>query len=152
MIQRIQVPLLWTLLGLFTLRVLGQIYVGVYAPPWLPPWPEWYSGLLAYPVLLPTQIGLLMWMSVVSVDNSRKSGRFYVQSDRVKDRLRVFSLVYFLVMVARYIIVMSMKPEMRWLHGTLPILFHFVLAAYIFVLTQDSAVLRTREAPYQGDT
>jgi hypothetical protein len=30
---------------------------------------------------------------------------------------------------------MALAPEMRWLHGTIPIAFHFVLAGYIASLT-----------------
>lgn len=145
MIARVQVPLLWLLLGLFVLRVLGQVYVGLYAPPVLPPWEEWYSGLLPYPWLLSIQILLLMWMAVINVDSTRKNGRFYVKSHRVKRWLRIISTVYFLAMALRYVVVMALVPEMRWLHGTIPIFFHFVLAGYIYTLTRDS-----RDAPIAG--
>jgi hypothetical protein len=131
--------LLWTLQGLFLLRVLGQVYVGLYAPAWLPSWPEWYSGLLPYPLLLPAQIVLLMWMTMISYDNTRGAGRFYVESASVQRRLRWIAALYLAIMATRYVLTMALAPEMRWLHGTIPIAFHFVLAAYIGALT-----LRTR--------
>ena len=84
MIARLQIPLLWLLLGLFLARVIGQIYVGLYAPSFLPPWDEWYSGLLPYPWLLPIQILLLMWMAVIAADNSRKSGHFFGDGDTLR--------------------------------------------------------------------
>ena len=41
----------------------------------------------------------------------------------------------FLGMVARYAITMTLYPERRWLGtGTIPIVFHWVLAAYLYVL------------------
>ncbi len=130
---------LWLLQSLFFLRVMGQIYVGLYAPPWLPPWQEWYSGLLPYPVLLPVQIMLLMWMTVISYDNSRDTGWFCVESHRMRHWLRWFAYVYAGSMLLRYVIVMSLRPDMRWLHGTIPIVFHWVLAGYVYTLTVVSA-------------
>ena len=127
--------LLWTLQGLFLLRVLGQVYVGLYAPEWLPPWPEWYSGLLPYPLLLPAQLLLLMWMTVISCDNTRAAGRFCVESARVRRRLRWVAALYAAVMAVRYVVTMALAPEMRWLHGTIPIAFHWVLAGYVAALT-----------------
>jgi len=127
--------LLWTLQGLFLLRLLGQVYVGLYAPEWLPPWPEWYSGLLPYPLLLPAQLLLLLWMTVISSDNTRAAGRFHVESARVRRRLRWVAALYAAVMAVRYVVTMALAPEMRWLHGTIPIAFHWVLAGYIAALT-----------------
>lgn len=146
---RWQPLLLWILQGLFALRVLGQIYVGIYAPGWLPRWPEWYSGLLPYPLLLPTQLLLLMWMTTVSYDNSRKSGAFYVESPIVKRRLRWFAVLYAGVMLLRYVLTMALNPELRWLHGAIPIVFHLVLASYIALLTLDSGGRRQGTATAQ---
>jgi hypothetical protein len=40
-------------------------------------------------------------------------------------------------MVLRYVITMAFFPERRWLgSGTIPIVFHWVLAAYIFTLSR----------------
>jgi hypothetical protein len=131
----LQIAALWLLQTLFLLRVLGQIYVGLYSPEWLPGWDEWYSGLLPYPVLLPAQILLLMWMTAISYDNSRGAGYFHVESEWVRRRLRWIAGLYATAMLVRYAIVMTLHPEMRWLHGTIPIAFHWVLAGYIAALT-----------------
>lgn len=138
---RLRAVFLWTLLGLFVLRVLGQVYVGIYgsAVP-LPRWSEWYSGLLPYPLLLPAQILLMMWMTAVSYDNTRRAGRFFVESPVVKRRLRWFAAVYLGAMALRYALTMTLKPEMRWFHGTIPVAFHCVLASYIAALTLGGEV------------
>ncbi len=139
-LARAKALILWTLQGLFAMRVLGQIYVGLYAPAWLPLWPEWYSGLLPYPLLLPAQLLLLMWMTLVSYDNSRGAGRFHVESARVRRRLRWIAALYAGVMLLRYVATMAFAPEMRWFHGTIPIAFHFVLAGYIAALALPTKV------------
>ncbi len=127
--------LLWLLQSLFALRILGQIFAGIYAPDWLPSWKEWYSGLLPYPVLLPVQLVLLCGMTIVSYDNSRGAGRFCVESDLARRRLRIIAAIYAGAMLLRYGLTMAFNPEMRWLHDSIPIAFHLVLAAYIAVLS-----------------
>ena len=131
----VRVCLLWLLPALFLCRVVGQICVGIYTPDFLPEWKEWYSGLLPYPLLLPTQLIILMVMAVASTDASRCSGVLFVESPRKRSIIRWLALVYALVMVVRYIVRMVMVPEARWFGGTIPIWFHFVLAGYLVVLT-----------------
>ena len=36
-------------------------------------------------------------------------------------------------MAARYVVRMARRSEQRWFGGTIPIVFHFVLAAYLTV-------------------
>ena len=131
-LSKVQIPLLWLCQFAFLLRVLGQIQVALVAPSWMPPMSEWYSGLIEYPLLLPTQILILMFMTVVSYDNTRKDGYFYVTSPRTKKILLILSAIYFAVMVARYGIQMTLQPETRWFGRSIPIFFHWVLAGYIF--------------------
>jgi hypothetical protein len=76
-----------------------------------------------------------MGMTVISYDNTRGAGRFHVESDRVRRRLRWIAAIYAAIMALRYVLTMALAPEMRWLHGTIPIAFHFVLAGYIASLT-----------------
>ena len=42
----------------------------------------------------------------------------------------VWSYLYFAAMIARYVIRMTRRPEQRWLGGTIPIIFHSVVAAF----------------------
>lgn len=47
-------------------------------------------------------------------------------------------------MLLRYVLTMTFHPEMRWLGGTIPIFFHFVLAGFIFVLGRYHSVVNGR--------
>lgn len=126
-------------LGLLTLlflgRVCGQVMAGIYQPAWLPPWGAWYSGLLPYPWLLPAQLLLLMFMAVVNVDQLRGHGGLCVRSATVRRRLRLAAGGYAGIMLARQALHLALVPEARWLGGgTVPVLFHLVLAAWLRVL------------------
>ena len=66
-----RIRVLWICVGLFLLRVLGQLEVVLIAPAWLPPMEQWYSGLLPYPLLLPAQILILMLMTGLVVRELR---------------------------------------------------------------------------------
>lgn len=119
---------------LFFLRVLGQILVAFGGVRWLPPMDEWYSGLLPYPLLLPAQLVILLVQRKMIADFWRGEGFFVVPRRRLGVAVCWFSLVYFAAMALRYAITMSRYPERRWLGtGTIPIVFHWVLAAYLFV-------------------
>jgi hypothetical protein len=45
-----------------------------------------------------------------------------------------FAAIYAGAMAARYVVRMRRRPEQRWFGGTIPIVFHFVLASFLFVL------------------
>lgn len=125
--------LLWLLTGLFALRVAGQALVAFLHAGFLPPMAEWYSGLVPYPVLLPVQLVMLAVMAKINADMSRGAGTFATPRPRLGRGLRWFALIYFLAMVIRYVATMALHPEQRWLGETIPIVFHWVLAAYVFV-------------------
>ena len=105
----------------------------LFSPNWLPPIQEWYSGLVPYPLLLASQVAILGLQGRVSWDLWKGRGIFFDRHPRFGVWLRRFAALYFAVMVARYVIVMALRPEQRWFGGTIPILFHWVLAAYLFV-------------------
>jgi hypothetical protein len=117
----------------FFLRVLGQILVALNVAPFLPPMHQWYSGLLAYPVLLTSQIIILGLQALIFRDLWCGEGFFARPYPRFGRAIHWFAVVYFTVMVARYILTMAWNPEMRWFSGTIPIFFHWVLAAYLWV-------------------
>ena len=125
------------LLSLFTillfLRIAGQLIVVLRAPRWLPPMEQWQSGLLPYPVLLFGQAIVLTLMVWVSVDFVR--GRGLTMEPRYPAgglAIVWFSCVYFGGMVVRYIVRMWRRPDQRWLGGTIPIVFHSVVAAFLY--------------------
>ena len=118
----------------FFLRVLGQAVVAFFQVEFLPPMDEWYSGVIPYPVLLPVQILILLVQVRISRDIRRGRGFFARGRPRMGVVIQVGSCIYFAMMVARYAIVMTLFPERRWFGGTIPIFFHWVLAAYLFAL------------------
>ena len=124
-----------SLAALFLLRVIGQFVVALFGVAFLPPIAEWQSGLLPYPWLLTSQIVILGLQTLISRDLWRGVGFFAVSRPRFGSFLRWFSVLYFASMVLRYTLTMTFYPERRWFSGTIPIFFHCVLAAYLFVLS-----------------
>ena len=121
---------LWIFTALFAMRVVGQVLVRRRAPAWLPPTEQW--NLTPYAVLLPTQIAILAFMVWVDLDFSRGQGIWVVPRSRLGVGVLGFALVYALVMAVRYVVRMR-RPEHRWFGGAIPIVFHQVLAAWLFV-------------------
>jgi hypothetical protein len=129
---------------LFACRVLGQFVVGLADIAWLPPFERWYSGLMPYAALLPVQLAMIALMLKIVWEFARGQGLFLRLGPRIGTILLWFSNLYALAMVARYVVTMLMKPELRWFTGTIPIWFHFVLAAFIYTLGRYS--VRDRSA------
>ena len=128
--------LLWVLLFAFCLRVLGQMLVAFVGISWLPPMEAWYSGLMPYPYLLPSQFLIIALYSKVCLDFTRGAG-FFVRPRPVFGRgVLVFGYLYLASMIVRYIIRMSLYPEARWFGGTISIFFHGVLASFIIAFGQ----------------
>ena len=124
---------LWVLLFLFCLRVLGQASVAFLGVEFLPPMAAWYSGLMSYPWLLSSQIVIILAFTAVCLDFTRGRGLF-VQPRRAVGRLCLALGAFYLgVMVSRYAIRMSLFPDERWTGGSIPIFFHWVLAAFVLV-------------------
>src|SRR5229473_429589 len=132
---------MWLLLGLFVLRVVGQMLVAFLEVSFLPPMAEWYSGLLSYPILLPVQWIIVALFTVICIDLSRGRGVFARPNRRAGIVLTWISLIYFTSMVARYVIIMRVHPERRWLHDTIPIWFHMILASYLFIFSRYHLVM-----------
>jgi hypothetical protein len=107
--------------------------VALRAPRWLPPMHQWQSGLLPYPVLLLGQILVLILMFWICVDFSTTSGMFVQPYPGRGTYVVWFSYIYFGGMVLRYVIWMWRRPDQRWFGGTIPIIFHCVVAAFLFV-------------------
>lgn len=124
-------------LFLFFLRVLGQLLVVLYSPAWLPPMEHWYSGLIPYPVLLPIQLVMLPVMLWMCLNVWRDEGTFAGRSTQWGRGLVGFTYLYFGVMLLRYVLTMWSFPGRRWLgEGTIPIVFHWVLALFCYTYGQ----------------
>ena len=119
--------------GLFALRVLGQVLVVWRAPRWLPANEHWYSGLMPYRYLLPSQLALLAVMVLITLDVYLDRGLFAAGWwTEAAPYLAVLSWLYFAAMVVRYGLMMWLRPELRWFRRTIPIWFHMVLAVALW--------------------
>lgn len=134
-------PLLAFITVLFAGRVLGQALVAFVGVPWLPPMEQWFSGMIPYPPLLIIQLLMLMLMIKITTAIWRGKGAFADVRPHWSGILMKFSAVYASLMVVRYILTMILHPEMRWFGDIIPIIFHFVLAGFIFVLGRYHRVL-----------
>lgn len=130
-------PLLWALFALFVLRVVGQVLVAFYSVGFLPPMAQWYSGLLPYGVLLPAQIGIIALMLKICVDFTRGTGFFVVPHRFFASPWLGFGYLYFAVMVVRLPVQIALQPESRWYDGTIPIVAHWGLAAFVILVGRD---------------
>jgi hypothetical protein len=117
---------------LFALRVLGQALVVFFSVGWLPPTEHWFSGLIRYPILLGIQLVMLAVMVKIASDIWRGGGFFAKPRPGCCRFLVACSILYAASMILRYILTMAYRPEMRWFGGTIPIFFHFVLAAFVY--------------------
>jgi len=125
-------PLLWLFTGLFVLRVAGQVLVALRPRKWLPPMWQW--NLIPYPILLPIQIVFIVVMVWINLAFTSASGIAAAKSEGSGSFLIVFSAMYALAMAVRYVVRMHRRPDQRWFGGTIPIVFHFVLASYLYTL------------------
>jgi hypothetical protein len=140
-VQKITVPggyvfTLWLLSFLFVLRVSGQALVAFLGVSFLPPMSEWDSGLIPYRPHLAIQCLILLLQLKINLEISRGRGFFARAGPRVGRFLLWSSAIYFVSMALRYGITMARYPERRWLGGAIPIVFHFVLAGYLFALSR----------------
>ncbi|MFL5678231.1 MAG: hypothetical protein ACJ77X_11400 [Chloroflexota bacterium] len=126
--------LLGLLTGVFALRVAGQAIVARWSPAWLPPMSEWYSGVLPYPQLLATQVVMLVVMAVTVVGLALGWPIITDPRPALGTLLLAIAWPYGLSMPVRYGVRMWRHPEARWTGRTIPIVFHVVLAAWLFVL------------------
>jgi hypothetical protein len=131
--------LMWLCLLVFVIRVLGQVEVSLCAPLWLPPFHAWESGLVPYPILLPIQILLIAWMTVIAVDHWRGSGLFWVTTSRTRGSLRLFAALYAAAMLLRLIVTAALPPHTLLERGLIPVLAHWDLAAFLW-LTANSGL------------
>lgn len=120
--------------SLFFLRIAGQALVALSGVAWLPAMEQWYSGLIRYPMLVVIQVAMLLIMIKICMDICRGSGFFAIQRPSWSRYLIGCSALYAIAMALRYILTMFYRPGMRWYGATIPIVFHFVLAGFLFVL------------------
>ena len=126
-------PLLWLLLGLFFLRVVGQIPVMLWQPRWLPPPRQWFSGLIPYPKLLAFQLLFLVLMTLMILGLHPGRGPFGPPGRGFAMLCVAFSFPYYGFMVYRWIFRVLRNPARRWYDTLIPIVVHCVLATFLLV-------------------
>ena len=124
------IPLLWSLLALFVLRVAGQALVAFFGVTWLPPMERWYSGLMPYEYLLPSQIALIVLMAKICSDFTRRRGFFVHPRRFFAVQWLWFGWIYLGVMLIR------LPAQLLFAPGAplIPIFFHWVLAAFVITV------------------
>jgi hypothetical protein len=113
------------LTALFAARVTGQALVAFLGVSWLPPMAAWYSGLLSYPILLPLQVIILATQLAIDVGVWRGHPKIVGPYPRLGQGIERLSCAYALAMALRALITRT---------HPIPIVFHWVLAAYLFVV------------------
>jgi uncharacterized protein len=114
--------------------VLGQVLVEFAHVGFLPPSPEWFSGLIPYPELLASQILIIALQAKIGLDFTRRSGWSYRPRRLAGLLLLPFGAIYLTVMIVRYVLRMGLYPHERWTGGSIPIFFHWVLASYVITV------------------
>jgi hypothetical protein len=136
------------LLVLFLGRVIGQILAATIAPSWLPSMARWYSGLMPYRYLLPTQVVFLMVMTAMTVGVDRHAPPFGAISAGAGEWIVWASYVYALGMVVRSIRYARATRERRGV--LIPIVFHFVLASFLFTYGSAAIARSAHLEPERG--
>lgn len=141
---------MWLCCILFFTRVFGQVMAGLYAPAWMPPMEAWYSGLVPYPVLLPAQMALLMFMAVITTGQTRNGSGCYQPRPVVARRLQTVAYVYAAAMALRYLVAVRTTDIQFWYDGGLvPVVFHWVLASFIWLAAGGSRVHRRCQTAHE---
>lgn len=127
---------------LFILRVAVQLIQRYFPLNFLPPFDAWYSGVMAYPWLLATQILIIAVMGWLIIG--------FAKSDtRPKRKLGIGLLlvggIYFLIMLFRLVAGFTFAVESPWLGAHIPAFFHLVLASFVLLLGKFHYVYGKRE-------
>jgi hypothetical protein len=121
---------LWLCTCLFAFRVVAQLAALLFKPSFLPTFESWHGGVLPYPFLLSIQILIFIWLvrtarqfSLGKTHPLRRFGMVII----------IFGSLYFLLMLLRLLLGLTIFSEHRWFASYLPAFFHLVLASYLFL-------------------
>jgi hypothetical protein len=89
---------------------------------------------MPYRLLFPAQLVILGVMTWIDASFSASSGPPVSRHEWFDWALVVFSAIYAGAMATRYAVRMRRRPASRWFGGTIPIVFHLVLATYLYSL------------------
>jgi uncharacterized protein len=121
---------LWLLLVLFAFRVVAQPATLVITSGGLPPFDAWHSRVAPYPLLLASQIAIVLLLV-------RAAWSFYAGNAMPSRRVGTWSLalgsLYFGGMALRLILALTVFSSRRWFASPVPIVFHLVLASFLII-------------------
>lgn len=119
------------LFALFCFRVAAQLLQKLAPVEFLPPFDAWYSGALAYKVLVSFQIIIIAVCLKIVID-------FFKGNVSPKRKSGILCLgagsLYFLVMVYRLVAGLTFAADHYWFSARLPTIFHLVLASFALLL------------------
>ena len=118
------------LLLLFAFRIVAQLAQWIHPVDFLPPFDDWQSGVLPYPVLLTGQILVLAVLLRVVVGHV--TGRCIARR-WLGIALLAGGGVYFAVMCFRLLASVTFAAADSWLGATIPAFFHVVLACFALI-------------------
>lgn len=131
MSKQTTINLLLVLLLLFFIRVVAQLIQYNLEISWLPAFYSWLSATIPYGWLLFSQVVIIGIIVMVMVRIQRGSYHF----SKVRARLLLWiGAIYFLTMLVRFILSMTLMTAHPWFGATLPALFHMVLASVLLVI------------------
>jgi hypothetical protein len=126
----VYVAFLQLLTALFALRVAAQLVQYMAPVRFLPPFEAWQGSGVDYPVLLVSQLLILVGM----VGGAVAVSRGMLPRRRIGLWLMVLGGVYFTSMCARLVLGFTILADVSWFAKPLPTLFHMVLAGYVLGL------------------
>lgn len=129
------------------MRVAAQLLQRVHPHDGLPAFDSWHSAAVPYPLLVATQIAILILFAWIARGARRGTLR---RRPRLGAWLRTLGLLYLAAMLARLTLGASLLSGHYWFDKPLPTLFHLVLAGYLLVLAGyhlDDAVISGHERP-----
>ena len=119
------------LLALFCFRVVAQAVQKFSPVDFLPPFDAWYSGALAYEVLVSFQIVIIAVCLRIMVS-------FFKGNVLPKRSSGILCLaaagLYFSVMVYRLVAGLTFSADHYWFSARIPTVFHLVLASFGLLL------------------
>ncbi|MBN9318414.1 MAG: hypothetical protein BGN86_03070 [Caulobacterales bacterium 68-7] len=120
--------LLGVLLAAFIGRVAAQLVQAWRPVGWLPPFDAWQSGALPYPVLVASQVAIIVL--ALWVIRGVATGRMR-RSTTLGRVLLAFGAIYFIGMAARLVLGLTVLSHVGWFTAILPAIFHLVLAGFV---------------------
>jgi hypothetical protein len=136
------------LLALFVFRVLAQLLQWTFPISWLPSFEAWHSATLSYPVLVSTQIAII----IAAVWLIRGLLRDAMAPNSLLGRvLTWFGAVYFVGSVLRLFAGLTFGRDNAFLSAYLPGVFHVVLALMVLIAANyyrnDAPLISKRPGP-----